>query len=90
LKYGIVALKSGRHRNHRLVEHSAQTYSWLADCKETVSSTNIPLCLKIDINYFAIAVGCSPKIMLLVVDFYKNFSDVACVAEASVKSLQPA
>jgi hypothetical protein len=46
--------------------------------------------LKIHINNLAALVNCSPEVMLLTVDFDKDFIDVESIAEAPVLSFQPA
>ena len=56
--------------------------------EESLSCSPISLCLEININHFAILIYCTPEVMLLAVDLYKNFIDEKCVTIATVLSLQ--
>jgi hypothetical protein len=56
--------------------------------KEALRSSTIAFGLKKYINNLPVLIHCSPQIVLLAVDFYKDFIDEECVTVAAVFLLQ--
>jgi hypothetical protein len=57
--------------------------------EETLCSSAIPLCLHEHIHDLTILIHCSPRVMLLAVDLYKDFINEEGIAISSVLPLQP-